>query len=197
MISRVYFILCMVLPCAIYQVVMISKQKDKKDIILHMIWVYVFLFYIYLVLKVTGIGSIWDIGYYETIIRIDEINLKLLQSRYMLPYILNIIMFMPLGFLLPYIWKNMRNFKKVIFIGCIFSLIIEICQLFNLRCSDIDNVLMNTLGTIIGFILWKIGSLLFNSFHQDIKSLSKWEPVIYLILTVLGEFILYNSRLFF
>ena len=117
MISRVYFILCMVLPCAIYQVVMISKQKDKKDIILHMIWVYVFLFYIYLVLKVTGIGSIWDIGYYETIIRIDEINLKLLQSRYMLPYSLNIIMFMPLGFLLPYIWKNMRNFKKVIFIG--------------------------------------------------------------------------------
>lgn len=103
MIIKVYFLLCMILPCVIYQIIMISHQKDHKNRILHMIWVYIFLFYIYLVLKVIGIGTIWDIGCYGTVIRFEEINFKLLQSHDMLPYILNILMFMPLGFLLPFI----------------------------------------------------------------------------------------------
>lgn len=195
MIIKVYFLLCMILPCVIYQIIMISHQKDHKNRILHMIWVYIFLFYIYLVLNVTGIGTIWDIGCYGTVIRFEEINFKLLQSHDMLPYILNILMFMPLGFLLPFIWQKMRSFPKVLLTGCFFSLIIEMCQLLNFRCSDVDDILMNTLGAIVGYLLWKIGSLCFDSFYQGMNALSKWEPVVYLLLSILGVFLLYNSRL--
>lgn len=64
-----------------------------------------FLLYIYLALSKAGIGSIWDIGRYSGLFRIDEINLIPFDSVGILTYILNIIMFMPLGFLLPLIWK--------------------------------------------------------------------------------------------
>lgn len=196
MISRIYFMLCMFLPCGTYQIAIISKYKNKKYLIFHLVWVYIFLLYLFLVFEVTGIGTLWDIGFYGDFIRSDEINLVLLQDKNIIPYILNIIMFMPLGFLLPCIWHDFKNFKKVFLTGLGFSMAIEFCQLFNLRCSDIDDIFMNTLGTLLGYFLWKILDILFKN-NSKKYSLSKMEPVIYLILSLLGIFILYNSRLFF
>lgn len=68
-------------------------------------------------------------------------------------HILNIIMFMPLGFLLPLIWKSFRNGVGVLVTGVGFSLAIEIAQLFNRRLTDVDDLIMNTMGTLIGFII--------------------------------------------
>ena len=51
-------------------------------------------------------------------------------------YVLNIIMFLPLGFLIPLIWKRYRNPLKIFMIGFGFSLSIELCQLFNRRNTD-------------------------------------------------------------
>jgi len=36
----------------------------------------------------------------------------------------------------------------------VFSLSIEFAQLFNNRVSDVDDLLMNTLGTLIGFLVF-------------------------------------------
>ena len=55
-------------------------------------------------------------------------------------YILNIIMCMPLGFLLPLIWEDCRKLGKTVLIGAGFSLLIEITQLFNYRATDIDDL---------------------------------------------------------
>ena len=44
-------------------------------------------------------------------------NLIPFSSEGAMTYILNIIMFMPLGFLLPLIWENFRNAKKVVLMG--------------------------------------------------------------------------------
>lgn len=212
-ISIIYPLLCVIIPCLIYQIIAVKSEdlKEKAYLIPHLIWVYIFLIYIYLAFSVAGIGSVWDIGQYGEIIRIEEINLIPFNSEGIRTYILNIIMFMPLGFLLPLIWEKFRNAVKVFYTGLGFSLAIEICQLFNHRATDIDDLMMNSLGAVLGYFIWVCVSNLFNSISEKYAfisksettintnkmtiSISKNEAIIYLTLAVLGEFFLYNWML--
>lgn len=211
--SIIYPLLCVIIPCLIYQIIAVKSEdlKEKAYLIPHLIWVYIFLIYIYLAFSVAGIGSVWDIGQYGEIIRIEEINLIPFNSEGIRTYILNIIMFMPLGFLLPLIWEKFRNVVKVFYTGLGFSLAIEICQLFNHRATDIDDLMMNSLGAVLGYFIWVYVSNLFNSISEKYAfisknettintnkmtiSISKNEAIIYLTLAVLGEFFLYNWML--
>lgn len=211
--SIIYPLLCVIIPCLIYQIIAVKSEdlKEKAYLIPHLIWVYIFLIYIYLAFSVAGIGSVWDIGQYGEIIRIEEINLIPFNSEGIRTYILNIIMFMPLGFLLPLIWEKFRNTVKVFYTGLVFSLAIEICQLFNHRATDIDDLMMNSLGAVLGYFIWVCVSNLFNSISEKYAfisknettintnkmtvSIAKNEAIVYLTLAVLGEFFLYNWML--
>ncbi len=191
MIWTFYSFICVILPCLIYQIVVIKRKnlKVEKNVMIHLVWVYIFLLYIYLALSKAGIGSIWDIGRYSGLFRIDEINLIPFDSVGILTYILNIIMFMPLGFLLPLIWKNFRNIINVSLTGLGFSLAIELCQLFNLRATDIDDLMMNTLGAVLGYFIWVGVNNLFNLIkkkifsHLYIKILFKMRLLLQLMMT--------------
>ena len=81
-------------------------------------------------------------------------------------------------------------------IGFGFSLSIELCQLFNRRNTDIDDLMMNTLGAVIGYFIWKLTKRLVKNINHKSISLSKLEPIVYLTLAVLGEFLLFNWRIF-
>lgn len=67
--------------------------------------------------------------------------------------LLNAVMFLPLGFLLPLLWKHFRNWKKPLLWGFGLSLVIELSQLFCFRATDVDDLIMNTLGAGIGYFL--------------------------------------------
>lgn len=75
-------------------------------------------------------------------------------NYFLINFLGNIIMFMPIGFFTALLWK-LSN-KKVIAIGFFFSLLIESCQLFLTRGTDIDDLILNTIGTILGLLLYKI-----------------------------------------
>ncbi len=80
MLSTIYALLCIIVPCSLYQLIFASvktKNKKTKQFILYGIY---FLLYIYLTFC-CSIGSIWDIGHYDTIIRLEEINLLPFQSE--------------------------------------------------------------------------------------------------------------------
>lgn len=64
----------------------------------------------------------------------------------------NIGVFMPIGFFIPLLWR--RTCKQTVLISFLVSLTIEICQLPQARCSDIDDLWMNTLGALIGWIVY-------------------------------------------
>ena len=64
----------------------------------------------------------------------------------------NILMFIPFGFLFVLLTKHIK-FYVVTLSGALLSLLIEILQLFSFRATDIDDVILNTLGTFIGFLL--------------------------------------------
>ena len=89
---------------------------------------------------------------------------------------MNVIMLMPLGFLLPYIWKNFRNPLKVALTGFSFSIFIEFAQLPTNRLVDIDDLMMNTLGAILGYVVWKMIGKYF-SIRKKNNALLHWENV--------------------
>lgn len=70
----------------------------------------------------------------------------------------NCIWFVPLGVLLPAIYRSYRkHFGRIVFIGMVVSTLIEILQfVFCTGVTDIDDVIFNTLGTAIGYMLWAI-----------------------------------------
>ena len=65
--------------------------------------------------------------------------------------VLNAVMFAPLGFLLPVLWRGCRKWSVTTLAGFLLSLTIEILQMFCFRATDVDDLLMNTLGAGFGF----------------------------------------------
>lgn len=70
----------------------------------------------------------------------------------MLNLIGNTAMFIPLGIVWPAVYKELNTHGKVIAAGVGFSLLIEILQLpFYDRVSDIDDLILNALGYLMGY----------------------------------------------
>lgn len=64
----------------------------------------------------------------------------------------NILMFIPLGFLLPVLSRRFQKVGNAVLVCAGTSLTIEILQLFLTRGTDIDDLILNTLGGLIGFL---------------------------------------------
>lgn len=67
----------------------------------------------------------------------------------------NIGVFIPLGLLPPLLWARLDGARRCAALGFCTSLFIELCQLPLNRCSDVDDLILNTLGTLIGFLLYR------------------------------------------
>ncbi|MBR6642626.1 MAG: VanZ family protein [Lachnospiraceae bacterium] len=73
-------------------------------------------------------------------------------SEALLNFIGNTTMFIPVGIIWPIVFKKLDTPAKVIGAGIGFSLCIEILQLpFYDRVSDVDDLILNSLGYVIGY----------------------------------------------
>lgn len=70
--------------------------------------------------------------------------------------LLNVLLFLPLGFFLPLFWQQFKKFYRTFIFGLCTSLFIEILQLFTLRATDINDLMTNTLGTVLGWMITRI-----------------------------------------
>ncbi|GIN86315.1 VanZ family protein [Heyndrickxia sporothermodurans] len=74
----------------------------------------------------------------------------------------NILLFVPLGILIPILSKKYKDFKRMVLLGLGMSVCIEFIQFLELfaggfgRTVDIDDVIFNTLGAVLGFLIYKI-----------------------------------------
>jgi len=194
MIFVLYPLFCILLPCMLYVLIQ-TKGFHQRTNFIHMIWVFIFLYYVYLVLETTGIGTIWEIGLYPGMKLQEEINLIPFRDGISLSMILNVVMFMPLGFLLPLLWKEYQSLVRTAIIGFCFSCGIEFCQLFNRRVSDVDDLLMNTLGAILGWLIWIVFSRITHlKYGRRNQGFGGKEGAVYLALFLGGQFFLYNWR---
>ena len=69
--------------------------------------------------------------------------------------VLNALLFIPFGYLAPLFYKK-TQWWKIMILGMAASLIIEIIQLVTrLGYADVNDLINNTIGILIGFILYK------------------------------------------
>lgn len=65
--------------------------------------------------------------------------------------ILNIIMLIPLGFILPIVFKSLRKCWKTVLSVMVIIACIETFQYFIGRSADVDDLIMNTIGGLVGY----------------------------------------------
>lgn len=71
---------------------------------------------------------------------------------------MNIALYIPLGYLLPYcfVWFRERMTSRVVLTGFLLSMLTENVQLITGRgLYDLDDILTNTLGALIGVLLFR------------------------------------------
>jgi glycopeptide antibiotics resistance protein len=68
----------------------------------------------------------------------------------------NIALFVPLGWLVPMLWRGLRSGWKVLVVAAATSIGIEVAQLFIIsgRQSSLDDVILNTLGALVGAVMF-------------------------------------------
>ena len=67
----------------------------------------------------------------------------------------NVVVFLPFGILLPQIFTRSRNFFILLLNAFIFVLGIEVFQLVTaFGAFDVDDILLNCLGAVIGYFLY-------------------------------------------
>lgn len=136
------------------------KQKSVQGILQPSkgIILYILLNYILAILFFTVIGRRswdyyrynWDFGYSyrEVFIQNKEGLAKQL--------IANIAIFIPVGFMSSCLFKQYALGKSVLY-GCVLSLVIELLQLLLKRgCCEIDDLISNMIGTILGCLIIQI-----------------------------------------
>ena len=67
----------------------------------------------------------------------------------------NVLMFVPVGIVLPSVYRRLNTHGRAIAAGVGFSLAIELMQLpFVDRVSDIDDLLLNSAGYLLGYLIY-------------------------------------------
>ncbi len=91
---------------------------------------------------------------------------SVLYSKLLAQNILNVLMFIPIGFLISCGIRK-KNILKIIGIGFILSLAIEIMQLATKRgVFNIDDIIHNTLGCIIGYGIFRLCNTILTAYTK-------------------------------
>ncbi len=132
----------------IFLILRFSRFRSSKTTLLY------FFYAVYLsgVYAVVGLPNV-------SYIRFD-LNLNLIPFVGMLSDLrstaLNVVLFIPLGFFLFLLWKPFRRASNVLLAGFMFSLTIELLQIFTLRATDVNDLITNVAGAMAGYGLGRI-----------------------------------------
>lgn len=151
-----------------------KRNKEEKFFGFREFMTLIFRFYILMVIIVTffplviggyvGQPSMNIVPVFNTIKDIYKvpIGMESYMVRFWIKNILgNILLLLPLGIFLPMCFKRLRSFKSTVITCALVSLSIEVVQYIsmyfgNFRSCDIDDIILNTLGGMIGFIIYKV-----------------------------------------
>lgn len=136
-----------------------KKWKEKgRDVLFVNTIMYIYLsFVLYFTLMpiLTRIPFLYFHQYpYEPMNLIPFVDILTGRGDFLRQVVLNVIMMIPFGFLLPLMKKNNIKISKVIFSIFLVSLSIELLQPFNGRSSDITDIITNVTGGIIGYVIY-------------------------------------------
>jgi len=146
--------------------VIIWKQRNFFDLVTQSS----FFVYVFMVLTLTGFFILFREvsahGWWHRVnVRIDNkdrVNLELFKMFHIYrisstQIVGNFIMLMPLGMYLPILYRKLNNFFVVAAVAFFISFLIEFLQLItSFRSADVDDILLNTTGACVGFVIFRI-----------------------------------------
>lgn len=118
------------------------------------ILIIIFGIYLSAVFSAVGIPSITSMRLDLAFNLIPIIDITSDVAAYIRNTLLNVLLFVPLGFLMPVIWKEYRSVKKTVLFGLGLSAMVEILQMFTYRLTDIDDLIFNTAGAAVGYYIY-------------------------------------------
>jgi len=156
--------------CIMFIIMIIGVYRTKQESLLQACIQSSFLIYVFGVLTLTGYFMLFrelaSHGWWHKLLhRIqtkDKINLQpfLMFKQFQIAstqVIGNLVMLLPLGIYIPLLFPRLAGFFKVCIICLSVSVSIELMQLItNARSTDIDDVILNTSGAIVGYIIYKV-----------------------------------------
>lgn len=128
------------------------KKSGRAQAFLHTAAVFVFGYYLFGLLTVTGIGFTSTMNFRPNISWTPFVGM----ITGPIDTILNVILFVPLGFFLPLLYKKYCNLRTVALTAFLFSLAVEAFQMFDWGSSDINDLMTNTAGACIGFWVYSL-----------------------------------------
>lgn len=135
----------------------------------------VFLFYLSGILAVTGIGK--PFGFFPRLSLVPFVDM----IKGPVDTTLNVLLFLPLGALLPVLYAEYESARRVAGTAFLLSLAIELTQMFGLGITDVNDLMTNTAGAYLGFLLYRTVRKRKNA-EQKTKlqahSLARWEVLL-------------------
>ena len=88
---------------------------------------------------------------------IDIISNDINTGIVIINFATNLLLFAPMGFFIPILFKNrIKNIKQFVIVMIILTLVVEILQFITYRGStDIDDIILNTIGAVIVYVIMK------------------------------------------
>ncbi|MCM3733049.1 VanZ family protein [Fictibacillus nanhaiensis] len=138
----------------------------KVRIVLSVLGALIFILYMAVLIKATLFSfNEYVYGKSANLVLFDSIRLMWRSGDYWLIFkniIGNIILFLPLGLLLPLIFRVFNSWRIMFVVGFGTSFLIEVLQYeYAKRIFDIDDILLNGLGAITGLFIYKFFALIF------------------------------------
>lgn len=143
-------------------------KKSKRTFWTKVGWL---LFYLYIILlsyflffsehygrNIMGENYRYNLQLFKEIKRFIRYRDILGYESFVVNIIGNVLAFAPFGFLLPLLNKKYRRFFCVSLLSLLFSLTVEVIQMYlKVGIFDVDDIFMNTLGGMVGylsFVIW-------------------------------------------
>ena len=176
----------------ISMVILISMRliyiiKNKEELIIYReLMMLIFIIYVVCLFYVVTFQDVsWSTSNY---VPFHEITRYEFGSRLFIKNVVgNIILFIPYGFFVTYYLKFKKPYP-VIILSVLVSLTIETTQLLIGRVFDIDDILLNIVGSTIGFVI----CYSLYKFNDHLPNILK-KPIVYniILLLILGIFMAY------
>lgn len=165
----IYFLLFS-LGIFIYFLVRLNIRKDNlnyfNETISFLLYISILIIIFLTILPTFMMTDIENNHVYLVLFKTIKHYIYLIKNKIYLKYaysnlIGNIILFYPFGLLISFKIKRYK-FIKIIVISLLFSSFIELFQFFLKRISDIDDIVLNVMGSILGYLTY----LLFKIFKK-------------------------------
>lgn len=169
-------VLDMTWPMILISVVLLSSLrlsyllKSKEEFILHKeLLTLFFIVYILCLFQVVTFQDVSNFGS-NNFVPFREILRYNFGSRLFIKNIIgNMVMFMPYGFFISY-YGRANKWKHGFALVLIASIVIETTQLAIGRVFDVDDILLNVIGGMIGFFIYRLLEKIGNIFPKVFKS---------------------------